>query len=198
MPTIVNLKLRRDSRRKNAPYEDVDLDKLTPRARTLAEAIAQTSLRTATDIWMESDKPLRETDPNWHVWYTEEQANQPEQRPWRGWSTYPIASTMTAIDYLESQAAKIPPGWHVLGASPDSPVPSLEAGIADRYLTRDQVLAYMRQRGRDISPSTWSSYTAATRQQAPKADRYVGRTPQWRVETIDAFLNGHWKPTSTA
>jgi len=199
----VNIKLRHDStemlphgegylpRDVPAEYEDVDLDQLTPRARTLAEAVAQSSLRTAVDIWMERDKPIRETEPDWQQWYTEEEANRPERRPWRGWSAYPSTSTMTPVEYLEQQAQKIPPHWHVLGDHPTTLVPSKEAGAADQYLTRDQVLAYLRDRGRPIAPSTWSSYTA--RDQAPGADRHVGRTPQWAVATIDAYLDGTWK-----
>ncbi|MFH0246034.1 hypothetical protein ACGRHY_27290 [Streptomyces sp. HK10] len=207
MPTIVSLNLRTDatdwrpdSTGEGAePYtvsgyrEDVDLDQLTPRARALAEAIAQCPGSQPLDIWVESDDPIRDRNPDWHHWYTEEQASQPERRPWRGWSTFPATSKMTAVEWLEREARKIPLGWHVLGASPRTPVPSLEAAKNDRYLTRDEVLAYMRARGRDISVSTWSAYTAKTRGQAPQADRYVGRTPQWKVETIDAFLDGTWK-----
>lgn len=200
MPNIVNIKLRDDTHDK-APvprfipgyYEDVNLDELTPRARTLAEAVAQSDLRTATDIWMESDAPIRDRVQDWQHWYTEEQAIQHERRPWRGWAWYPADSSMTAVEYLEREARKIPPGWHVIGAHPSTPVPSVATGAEDRYLTRDQVLAYMRGRGRDISASTWSAYTSRKRAQAPVPDRYVGRTPQWKVETIDAFLDGTWR-----
>jgi len=204
MPTIVRLRLRHDafdhSRAEGDEFvlgyeEDIDLDKLTPRARAIAEAIAQSGGRPV-DIWMERDRPLRETMPNWEMWYSPERAEEPERRPWKNWSRYPATSRTEAHAWLEEQAQKLPPEWHVLGARPDTPVPSREAGAADRYLTRDQVLAYMRARGRDISVSTWSSYTA--RKQAPRPDRYVGRTPQWLEATIDSFLAGEWRAAEDA
>ncbi|MDX3230615.1 hypothetical protein [Streptomyces sp. ME19-01-6] len=207
MATIVNIRLRDDApgyeltldgegaipTTVQGHHEDVDLDQLTPRARALAEAVAQTRSRSAGDVWMESDQPIRERIADWSNWYTEEEATQPERRPWRGWAHYPATSTMSPIDYLEREARKIPPGWHVLGANPQTPVPSKDSGAADQYLTRDQVLAYMRARGRDISVSTWSAYTSKKRRQAPPPDRHVSRTPQWKPETIDAFLAGTWK-----
>lgn len=185
--TTVNIKLRQDDGDRQAPYEDVDLDQLTPRARTLAEAVAQTALRTAIDIWTESDTPIRDANPNWRLWHTEEEAAQPERRPWRGWAAYPIDSTVTPVEYLEREARKIPPNWRVLGARPGSPVPSLEAGAADKAMTRDAVLTYLRENGRPIAVSTWSSYVA--RGQAPKPAQHVGRTPLWDQADIDAFLS---------
>jgi hypothetical protein len=193
--STISLKLRHDAYDENDQLvlgyrEDIDLDQLTPRARTVAEAIAQCSGHQPLDIWVERDKPLRETEPHWEMWYTPERAAQPERRPWNGWSRFPATSPMTAVEWLEREARKIPRDWHILGAHPRTPVPSLEAGAADQYLTRGQVLAYMRGCGRGISVSTWSAYTA--RGQAPQADRYVGRTPQWLPSTIDAFLDGTW------
>lgn len=197
MPTIIKLKLRHDAYDDNGHlvvgyHEDVDLDALTPRARSLAEAIAQCSDQQPLGIWVEHEKPIREHFPDWRMWFTEEEAALPDRRPWRGWSKFPATSPMTAVRWLEGEAQKIPPDWHVLGAHPHTPVPSLEAGAADRYLTRAQVLDYMRVRGRDISVSTWSAYTSRKRRQAPQPDRYVERTPQWKPETIDAFLDGSW------
>ncbi|MBI0293320.1 hypothetical protein JBE04_02095 [Streptomyces sp. PRKS01-29] len=209
--TIVNIRLRDDATGYEPTpdgegaipitvggyHEDVDLDQLTPRARTLAEAIAQRPSRSAGDIWVEHEKPIRESIADWSNWYTEEEASQPERRPWRGWAAFPATSSMTAIEYLEREAQKIPANWHVLGATPQTPVPSKDEGAADRYLTRDQVLAYMRARGRDISVSTWSAYTSKKRRQAPPPDHHVGRTPQWKPETIDSFLAGTWKGATT-
>lgn len=126
MPTIVSLKLRDDAYENGnlipATYEDVDLDQLTPRARALAEAVARTSLSTAVDIWMEHSTPICDIDPSWRMWHTEEQAARPERRPWRGWARYPANSPVTPVEYLEGEARKIPPDWHVLGAvSPETP-----------------------------------------------------------------------------
>lgn len=185
--TTVRIKLRWDSDDQQAPYDDVDLDALSPRARTLAEAVAAAPLQTAADIWMEHEKPLRETDPNWQLWFTEEQANLPERRPWRGWALYPWDSTVDPVAYLEREARKIPPDWHVLGYVPGNPVPSLEAGAADQGMTRDMVLRYLREHGRPIAVSTWSAYVA--RGQAPRPARHVQRTPLWDRVDIDEFLN---------
>jgi hypothetical protein len=183
MPTIISLSLRDGA---DNHHEDVDLDALTPRARALAEAISQSPLRTRTDIWMEHETPIRDRIPDWQLWYTEEEAALPERRPWRGWSTYPIDSYMTPAEYLEQEARKIPPGWHVLGYSPHTPVPSIKAGAADTGMTRDAVLEYLRQRGRPIAVSTWSAYVA--RGQAPSPARRIQRTPLWEREDIDAWL----------
>lgn len=185
MPAIVNIKLRWNDGDTQAPYEDVDLDILSPRARTLAEAVVQTELRTATNIWVEHDKPIRER-PDWQFWHTEDEASRPERRPWRGWGRYPIESTVTPVEYLETEARKIPPGWHVLGADTVRPVASKESGAADSGMTRDMVLNYLRERGRPIGASTWTGYVA--RKQAPKPSRHVGRTPLWERRDIDDWL----------
>lgn len=211
MPTIVRLHLRRDCYAcvcHRDPVdctcgmplipgyaEDVDLDQLTPRARALAEAIADCPGARPLDIWMEHARPIREALPDWEQWYTEEEASRPERRRWRGWAPFRADSPMTAVAWLEREARKMPPDWHPYGARRDQPVPSREAGAADRYLTRDQVMEYMRDRGRDISVSTWDSYRARKPVPlAPPPDRYVSRTPQWLEATIDRWLSGEWKP----
>ncbi|MEV8523106.1 hypothetical protein AB0451_02960 [Streptomyces sp. NPDC052000] len=186
MPPVVRIRLRWSTDEVEAPYENVDLDQLSPRARTLAEAVAQAPLQTATDIWMEQDRPIRETEPDWQLWYTDAQAARPERRPWRGWAYYPIDSSVSPVDYLEREARKIPPHWHVHGYMSDSPVPSLDAGAADQGMTKDMVLQYLRAHGRPIAPSTWTGYVA--RNQAPKPARYVSRTPLWDRADIDAYL----------
>jgi len=160
----------------------VDLDRLTPTARALAEAIADTPGRAAVDIWMEADAPISETTPDWRSWFTPEEAARPERRPWRGWSTVPLGDR-DPHERLEHEARKVPPGWHVLGAHPDRPLPS--AGPM-REATSVQVLEYLRQRGRAITPATWRSYVA--RSQAPAPARHVERTPLWNLDDIDQWL----------
>lgn len=196
MPATVRLRLRTDCYNDGVLIpgysEDIDLDQLTPRARTLAEAISQSPLKSPSDIWMEHNQPIKQHFPDWHQWFTPEQAALPDRRPWHGWSGFPADSPEPAVDWLERQARAIPVDWHVLGYRPHTPVPSLAAGAADRYLTRSDVVEYLRGHGRDIgTPSTWSGYV--TRGDAPPPDRRVGRTPQWRVETIDAYLDGTWR-----
>ncbi|MGW7331221.1 hypothetical protein ACWGIU_22020 [Streptomyces sp. NPDC054840] len=184
--TTVRIKLRCDDGDNEAPYDEVDLDALSPRARTLAEAVAAAPLQTAADIWMEHERPLREVMPDWHLWHSEEEASRPERRPWRGWARYPLESSMDPVAYLEHEARKIPPDWHVLGYVPDTPVPSLAVGAEDQGMTRDMVLRYLREHGRPIAVSTWSAYVA--RGQAPKPARHVNRTPLWDRADIDTFL----------
>jgi hypothetical protein len=160
----------------------IDLNRLTPTARALAQAIADHPSRAAVDIWVEADRPIRDTLPDWAHWYTETEAARPERRPWRGWSTVPLGGG-DPHQRLEAEAEKIPPGWHVLGASPKRPL--VGAG-PQRELTMRQVLELLRQRGRPITAATWRSYVA--RGQAPPPARHVERTPLWSVDDIDRWL----------
>ena len=172
MPTIdISIGGRRTS---------IDLDRLTPTARQLAEAIADAPGRAAVDIWMEADQPISAT-PGWELWYTPEEAARPERRPWRGWSTVPLGAG-DPYERLEHEARKIPPGWHVLGARPDRPQP--DAGPV-REVTSAQVLEYLRGRGRPITAATLRSYVG--RGQAPAPVRHVGRTPLWDMGQIEAW-----------
>jgi hypothetical protein len=161
----------------------IDTDQLGPTARSLAEAIANTDGRDTVDIWMEADQPLRDTTPDWNLWFTDAEAAHPERRPWRGWSTQPLGPAEDPHARLEYEARKIPPGWHVFGAKPNRP-------NNDREPIREGdsrfVLAYLRQRGRDITPATWRSYVS--REQAPAPARHVGRTPLWNLDDIDRWL----------
>jgi hypothetical protein len=179
--TTLNLSLRDGS----SP-EPVDLDTLTPRARALAEAVAQ-RLGGRCVIWLQSKKAVRESVPNAERFYSADELDKPYMVGWSGWSHYPADSAMSQHDYLEQQARRIPPQYSIVGAFAEQPVPSFEAAAEDQDMTRDQVLAYITEKtGRQIAPSTWSSYTA--RKQAPTPSRYVGRTPLWSPATIDAWL----------
>ena len=167
----------------------VDLDQLSPRARALAEAINDHPAQVAGDIWVESDAPIRETTPDWEDWFTPEEAAQPERRPWRGWNNTPLAAGAAGDVHarLEEEAAKIPPGWHVIGAHPHRPVPSAALAAATREVTTEQVIKYLADRGRTIASKTWTGYVA--RGQAPAPVRRVARTPIWNLDDIDAWLD---------
>lgn len=185
-----------------AGHDVVDLDTLSPRARALAECVAQMpdARKSAGEILCEHTTKTRgETTRHPEVWLSPEQMDQPARMTWSAWDRYPADSDLPAAEYLERQARKIPHDWRIVSAcwiagEPQQPVPSSRASAEDRYLTRDQVLAYMRERGRNISVSTWSGYVA--RGQAPGPDRRIVRTPQWRPGTIDAFLAGTWRATA--
>jgi hypothetical protein len=178
----LNLSLRDDS----SP-EPVDLDTLTPRARALAEAVAQ-RLGGRCVIWLQSKKTVREAVPGADRFYSADELDRPYTMGWSGWSNYPADSAMSQHDYLEQQARRIPPQYSIVGADAQQPVPSFAEAAADQDMTRDQVLDYIAAKtGRPrITPGTWSSYTS--RKQAPTPSRYVGRTPLWSPATIDAWL----------
>jgi hypothetical protein len=160
----------------------IDPDTLTPMARAMAEAIANAPGRATVDIWMEADQLIRDT-PGWEMWFTEQEAAQPERRPWRGWSTAPLGPAEDPHARLEYEARKVPPGWHVFGARPTRP--NSTRGPVREGDSRF-VLEYLRQRGRDITSGTWRSYVG--RSQAPAPIRHVGRTPIWHLDDIDAWL----------
>lgn len=171
----------------------VDPDQLTPTARALAEAIAAHPARVAGDIWMEADAPIRDTMPDWELWYTPEQAARPERRPWRGWSSSPLGPAEDPHARLEYEARKIPSGWHVLGANPRTALP--DAGPI-REATSAQVLAFLNARGRRITPATWRSYVS--RGQAPAPLRTVGRTPLWDLNEISRWHSRNMTPKGDA
>ena len=194
MTTIVRLLLRQDTpaldehgdvildadgRRQMvaAVYDEVDLDRLSPRARALAEAIAASELATASEIWVESDHPIRDRVPDWEMWYSPERADQPERRPWSAWDRYRATDPTDPHDWLERQAAKIPAGWHVIG-----PTPRKRVATTERGWTIGQVLATLARRGITIKASTWRSYVA--RGQAPQPAYRVERTPMWDPNDI--------------
>lgn len=161
----------------------IDPDRLTPTARQLAEAVADTPGRDTVDIWLESDQPIRDTTPDWETWYGPDGGDRLDKRPWRGWNTQPLASG-DPHDRLEHEATKIPPGWHVYGAHPDRPLPDVGP---IRELTVKHVLAYLAENGRKITPATWRSYVG--RGQAPAPSKWVGRTPVWLLEDIEKWVN---------
>lgn len=51
--------------------------------------------------------------------------------------------------------------------------------------TTDQVLAWLAEQGRTITPATWYSYVS--RGQAPAPVRHIGRTPVWSPEAVRQF-----------
>jgi hypothetical protein len=180
--TIVKILLRGDS----STPDEVDLDRLSPRARALAEAAYATLGKAAVDIWLRSAQPIMEMDPNWRFWWKPEEAAEPEMRPWRGWATYLRSDPLDAYEYLEREAAKIPASWHPYGAHPREPVASMEAAAKVREATTAQVIDYLREHGRPIGRATWSHYVSHG--QAPAPVRKIARTPIWDLADVDAWL----------
>jgi len=202
--TVVKLKLRNTVLRENEAgdlvrirpqYDEVNLDRLSPRARALAEAVAASHDSAAGFIWVESDRPVRELRPDWQQWFSEERAGQPARDLWDAWDKYAADSSMDPHDYLERQAAKIPAGWHVLGGYQGLHAPPVVARAEDDTLmTVRQVLATLERAGRFVKPRTWSAYVA--RGQAPQPVKRVGREPLWDPADIRAYVEGRWRSRS--
>ena len=157
----VSLSLRASAPNGDEVYEDIDLTALTPRARALAEALAQSSLGKRVRVLMQH-------------------ADTGELLGWSGWSHYPHDSTMPAITYLERESRKIAPGWHVYGTSVDRPIPSLAEAAQDQYLTRATAMKAL-----DLTPDEWDALRRA--KHLPEPDRYIEGQPEWTPQTIEAY-----------
>jgi hypothetical protein len=96
---IAKLRLRDDE---IDQVDEIDLDDLTPKARTLAEQILRSDLHSRTTVW-----------------YAHENG---DRIPWSGWSPYPAASTTHPRRYLEAQAAKAPESWRLIPVAHDQSV----------------------------------------------------------------------------
>jgi hypothetical protein len=206
--TTINLLLRTDAKHVDddcnitwtyAKPDSVDLDQLTPRARALAEAVAQLpgAEKGAGEILCEhTSKTRADMTPNASVWLSPEQQSQPARQTWSAWDRYLADSPTDAVEYLERQARKIPPEWRIVSGwsamvRPE-PVPSTAAGAADDRLTVAGVIERLaKQFDRHIGGSTWRGYVA--RGQAPAAVAKVGRESLWDPADVDAWARGNWK-----
>ena len=179
----ITLRLRDD----DEIQEAVDLDRLTPRARAIAQAIATRPLRTPGTLLLRSDRPLRDMPAgqasHTDLWYTAAQMDAPDTVVWSSWSRYPADSSMPPEAWLELQAQRMPIGY--------TPIPDRDARPDDlhvrdaRMLTRAQVLDVLRAIGQPLAVSTWAAMVS--RGQAPRPDDYVGRTPRWAETTVRSW-----------
>ncbi len=198
MPTTLRVTFRRDAHQDGvlvpAVAEDLDLDDLTPRARALAESLHDTMQHPATgsgvlDLVFESDKTnseLADLPPRAPDAYRP--VKDPDQKAQRTTRWGPLLSATaeaTLVEWLEDEARKIPLDWYPVGAPRRPRVPSWEAGAADRYLTRDQVLAHLREHDAPMSPTAWDTLRPTP---ILEPDRYVCRRPQWLPETVEAYI----------
>lgn len=197
MPTI-HVTFRRDGHRDGrlvpAYSEDLDLDQLTPRARALAEAL-HLSMQPNSNMTFPCDV-LCECDAT-----NAELAGRPPARPAEyGPVTDPDTKAQRVVHYqfpkatdrrstsewLEEQARDMPLDWYPIGVRHQPRVPSWEAGRDDRYLTRGQVLDYLRVHGAEMSVQGWDTLIGTGHLPAP--DRYACGKPQWLPATIDAYI----------
>lgn len=167
----------------------VDLDRLSARARALAEVIAATPIKAQTAILLESARTVREMDPNADpLWWSAGQLDAPHRVVWEHWSRYPVGSTMDPHDYLEQQAQKLPIGYYPVGRSEGERVASADAAKEDADLIgRPQVLELLRALGRPISVATLDNYRSKPPKGWPQPVRYVGRMPLWSRGAVEAY-----------
>ena len=168
--------------------EEVDLDTLTPKARALAEAIHGCLGHQPLAIVLRTGR-LKGDSPNFtYIWGDNAaKAAEPEQVTVRNWSVMRADSPMSAVEWLEREARTIPLSAYPVGPVGGEPVPSMEAGADDQYLTRDSVLDYMRTQDCPMDVTAWDTLRGTGH--LPEPDRYVCGRPQWRPETIDAYAS---------
>lgn len=197
MTTLISLRI--------GSVQQVDLDQLTPRARALAEAIHQCAGHTPTGIVFETGRQMKD-GRNFALRYgagprAQEMGDRPEQAVINNWS--PVSSiegtrrvARDATVWLEREARSFPLDWYPIGAASFpfgsgaeevQRVPSADAAAADRYLTPDTVLEYMRERGAPLGVHAWDTLRGTGH--LPEPDRHVCGQPQWRPEAIDTYIN---------
>ncbi|MFF9559322.1 hypothetical protein ACF1DY_26325 [Streptomyces albus] len=200
MPTVT-LNLRREVSRgpftkRALPYpEQVELDDLTPKARAFAEAIADCPGAAPLRILWASGRK-RKDGQNFRLRYgtgpdADAKGEEPEVAVCGNWSPLPADSLMTAVEWLEREVRTMPVDAYPLAAAPlggprGQTVPTAAAAAQDRYLVRENVLDYLRNKGHPLDVTAWDTLTGTGH--LPEPDRYVCRQPQWKPETIDAFL----------
>jgi len=123
--TIVELELHRDHGARERAEEpmSVDLDRLSARARALAEIVAASPARVLVGVMLATDRTVREMHPD-NQWCTPEELSQwrtPEELDalhrgtWSAWDCYPVGSEMNPYEYLELQARRLPIGYFPVG-----------------------------------------------------------------------------------
>lgn len=201
MPTTIRANFRRDShddagRIVRAYAETLDLDPLTPRARALAEALHDTMQHhviggRALDIVFENDltnAALADMPPRVPDAY--QPVKDPDQKALRTITWGPLLSAAyptSLTEWLERQARdEIPDGWYPVGAPHRPRVPSWEAGAADRHLSKNGVLEYLRAHGAELGIRAWDTLRGTG---VLDPDRHVCKRPQWAPETVQAFID---------
>lgn len=198
MARVVSLQIRHAVRiprddsahtgRVQAFAEEVDLDDLTPRARALAEALADAQRAplpiTRMTVVQENSLTVRETHP---AWDSSGQPLGPDQHITRSIELPRLAADRpeTAAWWLEHQARDHGPHWYTVSAVHGDRVPSWEAAASDRHLTVNQVLERLRDTSAEIGIRGWDTLRGTG---ILRPDRHVQGSPQWRPEDVDAFI----------
>jgi hypothetical protein len=177
----------------------VDLGRLTPTARALAEVMAAQPLGAETAaIVLESRVPLRQLTPveEWEH-YGPAELDQPHRQVWRGWSSsYEQDDVGSRLEY---QAATLPAGYVPVRPQTrqDWRAPSADAALADdELLSRDRVMTLLRHLGLRISLEEWA--LAQRRGDAREPTFVVGGQARWiRAEVTRYALRAIAAATST-
>jgi hypothetical protein len=186
--TVIQLEMHSDSDH----MSEIDLDRLSPRARALAQAWHARMLPCRGAVVIQSARTIREMDPDADpTWYTPEQLDAPHRVVWTSWSYYPQNSTMDPHDYLEQQAQRLPVGYVVVGPHRADRVPSVQEAMGDAHLiTRAQLLEELRRLGRPIAAATLDLYRSPRFAPAgfPQPVQFVGRTPLWDLRHAEEYV----------
>lgn len=164
--------------------ELVDLAVLTPMARAVAEAIAQTTDRY---ICIRSRATERELmDPRFHDFYAP--ADEPITKVWDRWWKAPKATS--AVDILEWEARKLI-GWYPV-ARDGSELASSQAAAADDLLTGDQCISLLLQlcpgRSDITDKDLWMRHARKGDEGYPAAARRMSRGWLWSEADVRAFV----------
>ncbi|MEV3999091.1 hypothetical protein ACFYPK_27965 [Streptomyces halstedii] len=170
-----------------ARREPIDLLDLTPRARTLAEAIHQAQQHPGpmgpAEIMLQCDRTTAEVYPRQE---DEARAYGPREREHERARRHFVrsvlrsASEMSGAEYLEREARSWPMDWYIVGVRGLDPVPSFEAGRTDRVYTHDTAREAL-----GLTLRAWDLLTHA--KHLPSPDRWAHGRPHWYPATIDAY-----------
>ncbi|WP_141576105.1 hypothetical protein [Actinomadura sp. WMMA1423] len=174
----------------------IDSDRLSPRARALAEAIASgpasdTGKGVITCMRRDALEGMTVAQAAKAIMDDDLSPQSLASVGWRSWSRYPAASAMDPHEYLEIQARRIPGDWVIIGHA-YAPGPQAQAAVADQGITASEVLETLRRLGRPVAPGTWRSYVA--RGQAPRPVRHVGTTPLWERQAVVDWAQAPRRP----
>lgn len=187
----VMINVRHDTRLMASYPEPVDLDSLTPRARALAESLLPPAgaLRVV-EIVLETSEPQPRLNPERERVYGDVLRGRfdPDgrRRETQRFHYMRADSSENPATFLERRARELLDGWYPVSARGGPRVPSAEDAAADRYMTRDQVITYMRGRPGALSVQGWDTLRPTGNR--PDPDRYASGVALWLPATIDAYL----------
>ncbi|MEV8606180.1 hypothetical protein AB0465_40670 [Streptomyces griseoviridis] len=197
MPTLVTVHLR-----KGSPLSEVDLDTLTPKARALAEAVAMSFGRQPLGVLCGTGRTKGDNPNHRYVYGTgpaaDAKAAEPDVQFVTDLTPMLAADSVTSPEeWLECNARRLPVDWWPIAGAKSriepltEHVPSAEAALTDRCLTRDQALRYLAdqdERSIILSNDAWIMLQKAGNAPDPRHYLLGGRMPLWALEDLDAYV----------